>query len=162
MSSSRKRYFRFWRNIPAEVDDELRFHLDSRINEYIANGVDPDTARQLAMQRFGDVERVREDCESIDSKLDQERRRAGMWESVMQDLRYAVRALVRNPGFTAIATITLALGFGANTAIFSVVNGVLLRPRSESRPRLGNPEGRSLRAGILWSLKPRRCPGRLV
>jgi predicted permease len=109
-----------------EVDDELRFHLEQRIQAYIASGMSPEAARRAALERFGDVDVVREECEQLLTEDRKAQARRDWFEDLRQDLRFAVRSAVRAPLFSLLAIVTLALGIGANAAVFGVVKSVLL------------------------------------
>jgi putative ABC transport system permease protein len=124
-----RRYLRFWGpDVCSDVDDELAFHVELRVDELIAHGMDPAAAREEAWRRLGDVDALARKCRAITGeRLTIERRRewlTGAWT----ELRVAVRQLLRFPVLAGVAVLTLALGLGATTAIFSVLYAVLLRP----------------------------------
>ncbi|HEX7318321.1 MAG TPA: ABC transporter permease [Pyrinomonadaceae bacterium] len=121
----------------SDIDEELRFHVEMETEQNLARGMSPDEARRAARMSFGNFDSIRDTAYTV--------RGGGLMETFLQDVRYGVRVLAKNKGFTAVAVLTLALGIGANTAIFSVVNDLLLRPL---------PYNDAERVVLLWEVTP--------
>ncbi|HET6217897.1 MAG TPA: ABC transporter permease [Acidobacteriaceae bacterium] len=112
--------------LEADLDKELRFHFEFQVADKVRSGIPESEARRLTRIEFGGIEQIKEDCRE---------RRGSMWlESLLQDVRYTLRRLGKAPGFTLTAVLTLALGIGATTAIFTLVQQVMLQSLPVSRP----------------------------
>ena len=133
--SAGRRYLRFFRADPRrDVDEELAFHLAMRMDEYRDSGLSDAQAEDQAMLRFGDYSEVRDECDRLSRERVARKARQHRWAALRDDVRYAIRALAAHPGFAIAVAATLALGIGANSAVFSVAYGVLLRPLPYREP----------------------------
>ena len=128
--------------VERDMDQEVRFHLEMEIQQNISRGMSAAEARLVALRSFGGVERFKEQC--------RDEKGGRLIEALFQDLKYGVRVLIKTPAFTLVALMTLALGIGANTAIFSVIYGVLMRPL---------PYQDGSRLVVLHQLAPRAAAG---
>ena len=122
-------YPRFFRRGLTEkhLDAELRFHVEQQTADYISAGMKPEEARRRALLEFGGLDQVKEECRDVGA--------SHILESLIQDLRYGFRMMAKNPGFTVVAVLTLALGIGANTAIFQLLDAVRLRMLPVENPQ---------------------------
>src|SRR5579864_8539398 len=109
-----------------DLDHELAYHMERQVQENIARGMPPGDARMAARRALDGITGIQEECRDM--------RRVNQVETIVGDLKYALRTLGRTPGFTVIIVMTLALAIGANSAIFSVIEGVLLRPLPYAQP----------------------------
>ena len=124
-----------WRvALEREVDEELALHVEMRTRELVERGVDPATARELALSRLGDVATLKRTMTTLGRKRDRDMRLTQWLDELRNDLRFAIRQLKGSPAFTLVATLTLALGIGANSAIFALVDATLLRPLPYGTP----------------------------
>jgi hypothetical protein len=138
-----KRIFKYFRanRFDQDLDDELKAHLEERLDELVENGMNPEQARADALRQFGNRGRVAEMCHEAWS--------LGPLDEIFHDLKYAIRVLRRNPVFATVSILSLGLVIGINVTIFGVVNQVLLR--SLPYPRAGDlfaVWGRSINHGV--------------
>ena len=138
-------FLRRWRalihkkELDDELDEELRFHLERDVEQNIKSGMTPKDARNAALKAFGGVDQSKEECRDA--------RGVGLLENTLRDISYSVRVLLKSYAFTIVVVLTLALGIGANTAIFSFANGILIRPL---------PYPQSDRLAVLEETAPKR------
>jgi putative ABC transport system permease protein len=133
-----KRSLRSWLwSVPLdqEVDDEISFHIEMRTRELVERGVDPKTAREIVLARVGDLTRLKRTCVDLGRKRDREMQITQWLEELCDDVVCALRQMKASPAFTMIAALTLALGIGANSAIFALADATFLRPLPFMQPQ---------------------------
>ena len=124
-----------WRvPIDREVDEELAFHIEMRTRELVERGMDAKAAREIVLSRIGDLGRLKRTCEDLGRKREREMRLTQWLEELRGDVTYAFRQMKATPGFTLVAALTLALGIGANSAMFALADATFLRALPFSGP----------------------------
>jgi hypothetical protein len=114
------------KRLESDLDKELRFHFESQVADKIRSGASENEARRLTRLEFGGIEQIKENCRES---------RGTLWvESTVQDIRFGIRQIKNSPGFSMVAILSLALGIGANTVIFTLLNAILLRPLPVHNP----------------------------
>jgi putative ABC transport system permease protein len=135
LSERWRRYLRFWGpDVDGDIADELRYHLDMRTRHFRESGMTDHDARRAALESFGDFDAVTRELRDHDRRNLKRQRRADMLQDIVQDIRYGLRQLAAAPRFTTAVIVVLALGIGANTAIFSVIDAALIRPLPFAAP----------------------------
>ncbi|MDQ2767755.1 MAG: ABC transporter permease, partial [Gemmatimonadota bacterium] len=131
------------RHIERDVDQELDFHIAMRTQKFASAGLASDAARAKALERFGDLRTIRDSCLDIDHQRERAMRRTNYLSSLRQDIFYALRTMRQNVGFTVVVLLTLALGIGANTSTFTLIDALVLRtlpvPHPEQLVTIGDP-----------------------
>ncbi|HEY4219079.1 MAG TPA: ABC transporter permease [Gemmatimonadaceae bacterium] len=144
---------RFWRRafrletgpkrVERDVNQEIAFHLEMRTRKLVAAGFTPDAARAAALADFGDIPGIRNECLSIGRDRERAMKISDLWTNARQDVAYAVRSLRKQPAFTAVVLLILAIGIGANTATFALIDALMLRPlpvpHAEQLVTVGDP-----------------------
>ncbi len=143
------------KRVEREVDTELEFHLAMRTRKLIAAGMDPQAAREEALRQFGDLGSVRGECVSINQQRERSMSRASSVANLKQDVRYAVRSLRHQKIYTAVLLLILALGLGANTALFTLIDALLLRALPVVEPQRLVTIGDPSRTGSMSTGSPR-------
>src|SRR5688572_20248889 len=149
-----RRYLTFWgRDIARDLSDEVEFHIEARTRELIGAGWTPDAAAAEARRQFGNRDAVMSECHQIDVRLERDKRMMRHLNDLRGDIQFAFRQLRSQPIYSAVAIITLALGIGATTAIFSILNAVLLEPLPYRDPdrlfALRSMDSKGLPAGLM-------------
>jgi predicted permease len=142
------------RRVERAVDDEIAFHIDMRTRKLVAQGMSPETARATAVEQFGDVHALRDECLAIDYKQERAMKWSERYAAVVQDARYTVRSLRKTPSFTIAVVLLLALGIGANTATFTVIDALMLRELPVAHPEQLVTIGDPAAVGSSWNGSP--------
>ncbi|HEY2853188.1 MAG TPA: ABC transporter permease [Gemmatimonadaceae bacterium] len=138
-------------SIARDIDEELAFHLEMRVRRLVELGLSPDDARREALRQFGDLDAVRASCVTLDEQRERARSRLDMISELKQDVAFALRTLRRNKAFTSVIVGALAIGIGANTAIFTLIDAVMMRTLPVTHPEQLVVIGDPAHVGASWN-----------